>query len=124
MSRIAKEAVAIPQGVEVLIDGQAVTVKSKKGQMVFNVHPTVKVAVLNDQQEVVFSDYRRHFASIIDTLKNVLMDAEAKLGDLTIKSYITGSGGLGLSKALNIPMLSSSFLVIKYLNGWRNKDRD
>ena len=33
------------------------------------------------------------------------MDAEAKLGDLKIKSYITGSGGLGLSKALNIPFV-------------------
>ena len=52
MSRIAKEAVAIPQGVEVLIDGQAVTVKSKKGQMVFNVHPTVKVAVEDNNVKV------------------------------------------------------------------------
>ena len=43
MSRIAKEPVVVPQGVEVSIDGQKLTVKSKKGQMTLNVHPTVKV---------------------------------------------------------------------------------
>lgn len=56
MSRIAKEAIAIPQGVEVLIDGQAVTVKSKKGQMVFNVHPTVGVSVADNQIHVSVKD--------------------------------------------------------------------
>lgn len=43
MSRIAKEPVVVPQGVEVSIDGQKLTLKSKKGQMTLNVHPTVKV---------------------------------------------------------------------------------
>jgi len=43
MSRIAKEPVVVPQGVEVSIDGQLITVKSKKGQMQLNVHPTLKV---------------------------------------------------------------------------------
>ncbi len=45
MSRIAKEIIPIPQGIEVTIDGQNVTVKSKKGQMNLNVHPTVTVKV-------------------------------------------------------------------------------
>lgn len=43
MSRIAKEHIDVPQGVEVLIDGQKVTIKSKKGEMVLNVHDTVAV---------------------------------------------------------------------------------
>ncbi|MCU6222870.1 50S ribosomal protein L6, partial [Enterobacter cloacae] len=42
-SRIAKEPVIVPQGVEVSIDGQKLTIKSKKGQMTLNVHPSVKV---------------------------------------------------------------------------------
>ena len=66
---------------------------------------TVKVAILNKDNEVVFSDYRRHFASIIDTLKAVLNDAKEKLGDISCKVFITGSGGLGLSKALKIPFV-------------------
>lgn len=43
MSRIAKEPVLVPQGVEVSIDGQLITVKSKKGQMQLSAHPLVKV---------------------------------------------------------------------------------
>ena len=45
MSRIAKEAVAIPQGVEVSVNGQVVSAKSKLGQMTLNVHPLVKVVI-------------------------------------------------------------------------------
>lgn len=66
---------------------------------------TVKVAILNSSRETIFSSYRRHFASIIETLKAVLIEAKAKLGDVKIKAYITGSGGLGLSKALHIPFV-------------------
>ena len=47
MSRIAKEPVIVPQGVEVTLDGQNVTIKSKKGQMVLNVHPLVGVSFEN-----------------------------------------------------------------------------
>ena len=52
MSRIAKESIAIPQGVEVSIDGQKVSVKSKKGQMELNVHPTVKVTCADNSLKV------------------------------------------------------------------------
>ena len=45
MSRIAKEAVAIPQGVEVSVNGQVVSAKSKLGQMTLNVHPLVNVVI-------------------------------------------------------------------------------
>ncbi|MGN0908812.1 MAG: 50S ribosomal protein L6, partial [Succinivibrio sp.] len=52
MSRIAKEIIPIPQGVEVAIDGQNVTVKSKKGSMSLNVHPTVTVTVKENAIQV------------------------------------------------------------------------
>lgn len=45
MSRIAKEAVAIPQGVEVSVNDQVISAKSKLGQMTLNVHPLVKVVI-------------------------------------------------------------------------------
>ncbi|MDO5351315.1 MAG: 50S ribosomal protein L6 [Succinatimonas sp.] len=48
MSRIAKEHIDVPQGVEVLIEGQKVTIKSKKGEMVLNVHDTVAVKCENN----------------------------------------------------------------------------
>ena len=48
MSRIAKEPIVVPQGVEVTLDGQKVTIKSKKGEMSLNVHSTVTVTVENN----------------------------------------------------------------------------
>lgn len=53
MSRIAKEHIAVPQGVEVSLDGQKVTIKSKKGEMTLNLHPTVGVKYENNQLLVV-----------------------------------------------------------------------
>ena len=53
MSRIAKEHIAVPQGVEVTLDGQKVTIKSKKGEMTLNLHPTVGVKYENNQLSVI-----------------------------------------------------------------------
>lgn len=44
MSRIAKSPVTVPAGVEVKIDGQAVNVKGKNGQLTLDVHPSVEVS--------------------------------------------------------------------------------
>lgn len=56
MSRIAKELVIVPQGVEVTLDGQKVTIKSKKGEMVLNVHPLVAVTFENNELKVAQKD--------------------------------------------------------------------
>lgn len=56
MSRIAKEHINVPQGFEVLIEGQKVTVKSKKGEMVLNVHDSVAVKCENNVLSVAQKD--------------------------------------------------------------------
>ena len=43
MSRVAKQAVELPSGVEIKIDGQAVTVKGSKGSLQQDVHSSVDV---------------------------------------------------------------------------------
>lgn len=43
MSRIAKNPVVVPAGVELKVDGQSVTAKGKNGQLSLDVHPTVEV---------------------------------------------------------------------------------
>ena len=72
---------------------------------------TVKVAVLDEQKQILFSDYQRHFANIQETLANIINDAYAKLGDLEFCPVITGSGGLTLSKHLNIPFVQEVVAV-------------
>lgn len=44
MSRIAKEVVLVPQGLEVVLNGQDLTIKSKKGQMSLRIHDKVRVS--------------------------------------------------------------------------------
>lgn len=56
MSRIAKEAVAIPQGVEVSVNGQVISAKSKLGQMSYNIHPLVKVVIEDNNIKVQQAD--------------------------------------------------------------------
>ena len=43
---------------------------------------TVKVAVLNEKHELLFSDYERHFADIQNTLANLLDKASQALGSI------------------------------------------
>ncbi|MFZ2289329.1 MAG: 50S ribosomal protein L6 [Halopseudomonas yangmingensis] len=43
MSRVAKSPVKLPQGVEVKLDGQAISVKGAKGTLELNLHPSVEV---------------------------------------------------------------------------------
>lgn len=56
MSRIAKEPVIVPQGVEVSIDGQLITIKSKKGQLQHRVHDKVKVDFIDNALHVKVVD--------------------------------------------------------------------
>lgn len=49
MSRVAKNPVVLPRGVEVAIEGQAVTVKGKNGQLGLQVHKLVSVAQEDDE---------------------------------------------------------------------------
>lgn len=64
---------------------------------------TVKVAVLDEEHNILFSDYQRHFADIKGTLGRLVNDAKTKLGDLEVQPTITGSGGLAISNILDVP---------------------
>ena len=59
---------------------------------------TVKIAILSEDGEVLFSDYERHFANIQETLSDLLGRAVYKLGAIYASPVITGSGGLTLAK--------------------------
>jgi large subunit ribosomal protein L6 len=48
MSRVAKNPVVLPKGVEVALDGNAVTVKGSKGSLAMSVHESVQVSREDD----------------------------------------------------------------------------
>ena len=63
---------------------------------------TVKVAVLDNNQQIVYSVYRRHHADVRATVLEVLREAAQQFPDQPATIAITGSGGLLLSQWLNL----------------------
>ena len=55
---------------------------------------TVKIALLDENNDVAFSDYERHYANIQETLSDLIGRAVYKLGPIYASPVITGSGGL------------------------------
>ena len=72
---------------------------------------TVKVAVLDENDNLLFSDYERHFANIRETLSLLVEKAYEQLGDMQIAPMITGSGGLTLAKHLDVPFVQEVISV-------------
>ena len=72
---------------------------------------TVKVAVLDENENIIFSDYRRHCAHTQETLAELLKEAGAFLSDDSITIGITGSGSINLGKALGIPFVQEVVAV-------------
>ena len=72
---------------------------------------TVKIAILDEENEVLFSDYERHFANIQETLSDLLGRALYKLGPIQVSPVITGSGGLTLAKHLGVPFVQEVIAV-------------
>ena len=72
---------------------------------------TVKIALLDADDNILFSDYERHFANIQETLESLIRKAYDKTGDLSVCPMITGSGGLTLAKHLEVPFVQEVIAV-------------
>jgi predicted CoA-substrate-specific enzyme activase len=73
---------------------------------------TVKIAVLDDDDTLIYSDYERHRADIRSTIITVVNQAldvlEKKVAggkDRTVTVKVTGSGGLSVSQWLSVPFI-------------------
>ena len=72
---------------------------------------TVKIAILDADHNILFSDYERHYANIRETLSSLLTRAYNQLGNLTLHPMITGSGGLTLANHLGVPFTQEVIAV-------------
>ncbi len=63
---------------------------------------TVKVAILDQNNQIVYSVYRRHHADVRATVLEVLSQAAEQFPSQEVTVAITGSGGLLLSQWLNL----------------------
>ncbi|MFW5993922.1 MAG: acyl-CoA dehydratase activase-related protein [Halanaerobiaceae bacterium] len=66
---------------------------------------TVKLIILNAWTQIVYKKYTRHFSNVRKAVKKLLTEAAEILDESRISVTITGSGGMGIAKKLDIPFL-------------------
>ena len=63
---------------------------------------TVKLAVLDEENCLIYSEYKRHLSDSKSMLMDLVNNCYKALGDIHLQLSITGSGGLSVSKWLGI----------------------
>jgi large subunit ribosomal protein L6 len=71
MSRIAKAPVVIPTGVEIKLDGQALSVKGTKGTLGLDVHPSVTVASEEGSLQFAARDGSKQSKALSGTMRSL-----------------------------------------------------
>lgn len=64
---------------------------------------TVKLIMLDDNDKIIYSRYERHMSNVFETVVDLLRKMYEEIGDVSLRTVITGSGGLSLSNVLSIP---------------------
>lgn len=64
---------------------------------------TVKFILLDSEGEVLYSVYERHMSNVFEKVAELLKRLYDEFGDISVKTVITGSGGLAISENLGIP---------------------
>ena len=64
---------------------------------------TVKLVLLDNGDKVIYSRYERHMSNVFKTVVDLLKNMYETVGNIKLRTVITGSGGLSLSNILKIP---------------------
>lgn len=75
MSRIGKQSIAIPSGVEVTVQGQDVHVQGPKGQLDIAVHPVIAVSVQDAALHCVIQHDTKKSSALWGTMRAILANA-------------------------------------------------
>ena len=63
---------------------------------------TVKIVIIDENDNIIFGEYRRHMAKTKETLADLLREAKDALGACSLSLRITGSGAINLASALGV----------------------
>lgn len=77
---------------------------------------TVKTVLLTEEGEVLSSSYERHFSKVRETVCAKLAQLAQEYPDRKLRVSITGSAGLGLAQAAELPFVQevhAAFLAVK-----------
>lgn len=77
---------------------------------------TVKTVIIDENKQIIYSEYQRHFSKVKEAVKNQLEVIEKKYPNDDFKLCMTGSAGLGLATGAKIPFVqevNSAFIAVK-----------
>ncbi len=77
---------------------------------------TVKTVIIDEDKQIVYSEYQRHFSKVREAVKDQLQVIGEKYPDDTFKLCMTGSAGLGLATGAEISFVqevNSAFVAVK-----------
>ena len=66
---------------------------------------TVKVVLLDEQDNYLYKKYIRHYANILDTVHTLLQEAQVGYEEAKVHIAITGSGGMAMADKVRIPFV-------------------
>lgn len=74
---------------------------------------TVKLVILNENNETIFAKYERHFSDVKKATSKILTEGKEVIKDTPVSLQITGSGGMGLAEVLEIPFVQEVIACTK-----------
>ena len=76
---------------------------------------TAKVVALDENNNVVFKSYRRHYTLLIETITEILNELIEQEGDVEINICMTGSGAMGMTERMGMQFVQEVVAVTKSL---------
>lgn len=74
---------------------------------------TVKLYVEDQEHQCIYSKYQRHYSDVKPAIENLIKEVQEQYGNLPVKVVMTGSGGLSLSKHLNVEFVQEVIACTK-----------
>jgi activator of 2-hydroxyglutaryl-CoA dehydratase len=66
---------------------------------------TVKIAVLDENDALIFSHYQRHFSDVQHTVSNLLQKIYAQYKNANVTMNVTGSSGMTTSEQIGVKFI-------------------
>lgn len=77
---------------------------------------TVKCVVIDESDNIVFSDYRRHLSQISSATAGMLESVSGRFPGETLGLAVTGSAGMGMANDLGIPFVQEVYATRAAVN--------
>ncbi|MBN2787624.1 MAG: 2-hydroxyacyl-CoA dehydratase [Paludibacteraceae bacterium] len=76
---------------------------------------TAKVVALDENNNVVYKSYRRHYTRLVETITEILQELTEEVGDVELNICMTGSGAMGMTERMGIQFVQEVIAVTKSL---------